>query len=1469
MWNVLRTIQVLNLLDAVQSVLAVTSSLLWMLQAWQPYNDVQTNPGYRVIWVQFSLTVAYMADLAFRVTLEGAVYMQTKWALFDFCTCLPILWLMYMLGFYGDNASQATDGFVSFLVALQVVWQWLILARFLRVFKLLRLTELRSTTFLFNSELTRGVFSVAITILAFIVLGGGLIFLIESAFTYGVSMTYQQALYFMVVTISTVGYGDITPHTIVGQIAIMLIILLAIIVVPLVTSDLVSSISEHYKYGLPYTSRIPHVVAVVAGTMTADDLDSLLFEYYHSHEKIRQHNVVILGSGGEEHRTELLHHVKSTQYWSQVSYIVGSPSSVDDLEKCSVRNAQAVLLLTSASFVDPEQEMAADEQSLLRAISIKHHCPYVPCVISLNSPRSRAHVLWYQLSKFPAIQAVCLNEVKMRLFATAAVCPGLLGVMINLLSSYDGKASMAALFASPDSSSADDAASSHDDSSALQSFTADSVVAHSLSVAAWPLTSARCTDKPLPPDPKSGGQAGGSHSLFYSAALREWQEEYLFGFGQELRTCELPPALDGLTFADVAAALYERLLVVLLAVHRLDPETGKARVILNPGYAARLTVESGDLLCISCQNADHAAAVDSVDWPQQLTRQRWRKQAELEAMDGQARRRLAASFQSNGSAVLPGIPVSSAVARYHLQQSEQQQRQRQEASSRQQQVGSTDATVALSQFVDHSQAVDAVSGSVLEVKQDDNEANDSSDQQQPQQLQLQPKVSQWQPVKQPQSQPDPNAQPKQSEAEDSDPFCGHVVVCGYIDSRIIGFIRRFRCCDARPLVLVLDTAVCYPMPAILHKFITDSFPDVHIVFAAKSFKARHQKERAFLAYTDPCYGHHHYRSSGQQQQSGGASSRAVAASVGSHGGYIESTSVGLMHPALPFDEFSVHDRKVERALHKTDASSQDEGGPEKTEPEALFSQLVDVDAEPEAMDAAALLEHASWYRRAAVHRADSILILANPYSAPPDSTSSDGGGAMNEESSVSSQQQLLTSLYTSSQRSITLVAADEQVKADQHGLLLYAGLQSYLQQCHTSPCPALRQQQQQHESPSVAVELVYHANVRLLKHDADATESYEPHQSEVSGWRWLREFLLQRCCRGRDSVDARRRRVRKELEQKRARHKHALFAQLKGQKASREQQLDEDENGDSDSQEAEEDAERRQAAAAIAHDYADAFYSSDGLMLSAKLLDSLIVQAYAEPLVYDTVTALVGGYQHAVPAEQWSEMQRQEGRGGQQQEASASLRSFRVDVLLLDMPQELVGRSFGFLQLLLIIENGWVALGLYRDRKSVSQQAKKTRQAAASRGSRQQQQQGGQQPQEQKQQQEQRSGQQRVSDRYAGFSEDRDVVRDTGGEDAAEETSGRQLPYSERSRYFVLTNPPPDTILHRRDRIYCVLQRWGQTDTAQRMAPQGGAQPVVRGMADRGRGRQPAPAVPTSYSPKAADAKSIDVPSEETSGDKQ
>ena len=133
---------------------------------------------------------------------------------------------------------------VSFGIALPLTIAFKLL-RLVRIVALLRFSRRIEREVLAFAEKTRLIYGLAIYLLVIIV-GALLFFYIESPVNPTVS-TPNDALWYMIVTMTTVGYGDIVPRTGFGRIIGVIAMITAILFASLVTATTTSALMEKFR----------------------------------------------------------------------------------------------------------------------------------------------------------------------------------------------------------------------------------------------------------------------------------------------------------------------------------------------------------------------------------------------------------------------------------------------------------------------------------------------------------------------------------------------------------------------------------------------------------------------------------------------------------------------------------------------------------------------------------------------------------------------------------------------------------------------------------------------------------------------------------------------------------------------------------------------------------------------------------------------------------------------------------------------------------------------------------------------------------------------------------------------------------------------------------------------------------------------------------------------------------------------
>ncbi|XP_052222452.1 potassium channel subfamily T member 2-like [Dreissena polymorpha] len=238
-----------------------------------------------------------------------------------------------------------------------------------------------------------------------------------------------QSTYFTIVTLSTVGYGDIYPDIWPSQMFIMGMITAALLILPTQFEQLAYTWMERQKQGGAYSSHRAQTekhVVVCTTTLQADTVMDFLNEFY-SHPKVQDYFVVLLSSCDLDPTMKVLLQVPM---WAQrVIFIQGSALKDIDLARCRVQDAEACFIISSQNV---EQKDAADQHTIMRSWAIKDFAPECPQYVQIFRPENKFHV------KF-AEHVVCVDEFKYALLANNCLCPATSTLVTLLLHTSRGQ----------------------------------------------------------------------------------------------------------------------------------------------------------------------------------------------------------------------------------------------------------------------------------------------------------------------------------------------------------------------------------------------------------------------------------------------------------------------------------------------------------------------------------------------------------------------------------------------------------------------------------------------------------------------------------------------------------------------------------------------------------------------------------------------------------------------------------------------------------------------------------------------------------------------------------------------------------------------------------------------------------------------------------------------------------------------
>ncbi|EGG15186.1 calcium-activated BK potassium channel [Cavenderia fasciculata] len=326
-------------------------------------------------------------------------YVFSFFSLVDLITILPIL------------IDILTGNFKNILKTFQ----------FLRVLRVLRVLRLSRILHIFKNEVTKYTFKAFIVVFTFIMVLAGFYMNIEKKPGDGSSLKFHETVYFLVVTLATVGYGDIYPTTALGQVTITVALSVgAGVLIPYHVSKLMEKLQQDSPFlrNLSSTSVTGHVF--LCGEFSITHLMDFLSEFYHQRNgKLKKEVVLLCPKAPDDQLKALLLH---PFYKNRLIYLQGSPLFEQDLERTKLSKADACFISLPPSWE------SGDTDNILCSYAVKSMNKNIKIFSHLVTSKNK--------NKAPFLKGtICMEEFRSALLAQSIICPGYNVLFSNLFTS--------------------------------------------------------------------------------------------------------------------------------------------------------------------------------------------------------------------------------------------------------------------------------------------------------------------------------------------------------------------------------------------------------------------------------------------------------------------------------------------------------------------------------------------------------------------------------------------------------------------------------------------------------------------------------------------------------------------------------------------------------------------------------------------------------------------------------------------------------------------------------------------------------------------------------------------------------------------------------------------------------------------------------------------------------------------------
>ena len=235
--------------------------------------------------------------------------------------------------------------------------------------------------------------------------------------------TLFDAIWYTIVTITTVGYGDITPESVFGRISAITLLVVGVAIFGALSGKFASFLLDRQQKkdrGLLKMTKMKNHFLICGWK---PNFEKILEGVLAANPEISAENIVLLNNAALSE----IEVIQSKEKFKSINYLRGDFTDEQTLIKAQIKTAERVLILADAS--ENYSTLEIDSRTVLAVITIKNLNPKIYCVAEINDSKFEKH-----LSLAHCDEIILTKDYEQNLLVQASSGKGMSHILRELIS---------------------------------------------------------------------------------------------------------------------------------------------------------------------------------------------------------------------------------------------------------------------------------------------------------------------------------------------------------------------------------------------------------------------------------------------------------------------------------------------------------------------------------------------------------------------------------------------------------------------------------------------------------------------------------------------------------------------------------------------------------------------------------------------------------------------------------------------------------------------------------------------------------------------------------------------------------------------------------------------------------------------------------------------------------------------------